>query len=42
MEAKVHGVPEKIDMDVARYALEAMDVRIDEITEEQRRYQQSS
>jgi adenosylhomocysteinase len=42
MEAKVHGVPEKIDMDVARYALEAMDVRIDEMTEEQRRYQQSS
>jgi adenosylhomocysteinase len=42
MEAKVYGVPEKIDMDVARYALEAMDVRIDEMTEEQRRYQQSS
>src|SRR5919197_4340386 len=29
MEPKVHDVPEKIDSDVARYALDAMDVKVD-------------
>lgn len=42
MEPVVHGVPEKIDNDVARYALGAMGVRIDAMTEEQRRYRDSS
>jgi adenosylhomocysteinase len=42
MEKKVYGVPEKIDEQVARYALDAMGITIDEITKEQRRYQASS
>ncbi len=42
MEPRVHAVPEKIDNDVARYALGAMGVRIDSITKEQRRYRDSS
>jgi adenosylhomocysteinase len=42
MEVKVHSVPEKIDDDVGSYALDAMDIRIDEMTEEQKRYQHSS
>ncbi len=42
MEIGVHRVPEKIDSEVARYALDAMNVRIDELTKEQRQYQQSS
>jgi adenosylhomocysteinase len=42
MKARVHNVPEKIDDDVAKYALDAMGVRIDAITEAQRHYQESS
>jgi adenosylhomocysteinase len=42
MEAKVHSVPEKIDNEVAGYALDAMGIRIDEMTREQKRYQESS
>jgi adenosylhomocysteinase len=42
MEAKVHGVPEKIDEQVAGYALDAMGVAIDAMTREQKRYQNSS
>jgi len=42
MEPKVYGVPEKLDSDVAKYALDAMGVRIDSITKEQKRYQDSS
>ncbi|HEX7033282.1 MAG TPA: adenosylhomocysteinase [Nitrososphaera sp.] len=42
MEAKVYDVPEKIDSQVARYALDAMGIAIDEMTAEQRRYQNSS
>ncbi|HEY3094566.1 MAG TPA: adenosylhomocysteinase [Nitrososphaera sp.] len=42
MERKVHGVPEKLDELVAEYALDAMGIRIDELTKEQRRYQSSS
>jgi adenosylhomocysteinase len=42
MEPMVHGVPEKIDSDVARYALDAMGVRIDAMTKEQRHYRDSS
>lgn len=42
MEAKVHDVPEKIDGQVAEYALDAMGIAIDEMTKEQRRYQNSS
>lgn len=41
MEARVHRVPEKIDSEVARYALDAMNIKIDELTQEQKRYQQS-
>lgn len=42
MEVKVHGVPEQIDQDVGAYALDSMGIRIDQMTEEQKRYQQSS
>jgi adenosylhomocysteinase len=42
MEPIVHGVPEKIDNDVAKYALYAMGVRIDAVTKEQKHYQDSS
>jgi adenosylhomocysteinase len=42
MEPIVHGVPEKVDNDVAKFALGAMGIRIDEMTKEQRRYQDSS
>jgi adenosylhomocysteinase len=42
MEVKVHSVPEKIDEEVGSYALDAMGIRIDEMTEEQKRYQHSS
>lgn len=42
MKAKVHGVPEKIDALVAEYALDAMGIAIDKMTEEQERYQNSS
>jgi adenosylhomocysteinase len=42
MERKVYGVPEEIDIAVAKGALDAMGVRIDEMTEEQKRYQNSS
>ena len=42
MEARVYPVPESIDMDVARYALEATGATIDEMTDEQKQYQNSS
>ena len=42
MELKVHSVPEKMDNDVGSYALDALGIRIDEVTEEQKRYLQSS
>jgi adenosylhomocysteinase len=42
MEVKVHGVPEQIDQDVGTYALDSMDIRIDQMTEEQEHYQHSS
>ena len=42
MEVKVHSVPEQIDQDVGGYALDSMDIKIDQMTEEQKRYQQSS
>ncbi|HEV8405894.1 MAG TPA: hypothetical protein VGQ13_08310 [Nitrososphaera sp.] len=35
-------VPEKIDDQVAKYALDVMSIRIDEMTEEQKHYQASS
>jgi adenosylhomocysteinase len=38
MEKKVHGVPEEIDDAVARGALAAMGVKIDRVTDAQRRY----
>ena len=38
MELKVHSVPEKMDNDVGSYALDALGIRIDEVTEEQKRY----
>lgn len=38
MEIKVHSVPEKIDNKVAIYALDAMAIRIDEMTKEQELY----
>jgi adenosylhomocysteinase len=42
MEVKVHSVPEQIDQDVGSYALDSMGIRIDEMIEEQVRYQHSS
>ena len=42
MEVKVHSVPEQIDQDIGGYALDSMDIKIDQMTEEQKRYQQSS
>lgn len=42
MEPRVHGVPEKIDGDIAGYALDATGIAIDEMTKEQRWYQNSS
>jgi adenosylhomocysteinase len=42
METRVHSVPEQIDLDVGAYALDSMGIRIDQMTEEQKRYQQSS
>jgi adenosylhomocysteinase len=42
MEARVYPVPEKIDEQVARYALDAMGITVDEMTKEQKRYQASS
>ena len=42
MEVKVHSVPEKIDQDVGRYALDSMGIRIDKMIEEQERYEHSS
>ena len=42
LEPIVHAVPEKIDNEVARYALDGMGVRIDAITKEQRHYWDSS
>jgi adenosylhomocysteinase len=42
MQAGVHPVPESIDLQVARYALEATGATIDEMTSEQKRYRQSS
>ncbi|AIF85351.1 adenosylhomocysteinase [Candidatus Nitrososphaera evergladensis SR1] len=41
MEEKVYSVPEDIDVQVAKSALDAMGVRIDEMTEEQKKYQNS-
>jgi len=38
LEPKVYGVPRDIDQEVARLKLEAMGMRIDELTEEQARY----
>ena len=40
LAARLHAVPEKIDAQVARYALAAMGVKIDSPTREQERYQQ--
>jgi S-adenosylhomocysteine hydrolase len=42
MEIKVHSVPEQIDQDVGSYALDSMGIKIDQIIEEQERYQHSS
>jgi adenosylhomocysteinase len=42
MEVKVHSVPEKIDQDVGNYALDSMGIKIDQMIEEQQRYQHSS
>jgi adenosylhomocysteinase len=42
MELKVHSVPEKMDDLVGSYALDALGIRIDEMTEEQKRYLHSS
>jgi adenosylhomocysteinase len=38
LEKKVYSVPEEIDHDIARLKLEAMDIRIDVLTEEQITY----
>jgi adenosylhomocysteinase len=41
LEVGVHDVPEEIDRSVARLKLEGLGVRIDELTEEQRKYLRS-
>jgi adenosylhomocysteinase len=38
LENKVYGVPESIDRDIARLKLQAMGIRIDALTDEQRKY----
>jgi len=38
LETRVHPVPEDIDREIARLKLAAMDVEIDSLTEEQRKY----
>ena len=38
MEAKVYTAPDSLDYDIARTKLAAMDVTIDDLTEEQRAY----
>jgi len=38
LENKVYGVPEEIDAEIARLKLEAMDINIDVLTEEQTKY----
>jgi adenosylhomocysteinase len=38
LEPRVHPVPEEIDRSIASLKLEAMGVRIDKLTKEQRRY----
>jgi adenosylhomocysteinase len=42
MKISVHSVPEQIDQDVGGYALDSMGIRIDQMTGEQKNYQQSS
>jgi adenosylhomocysteinase len=39
MKPRVHGVPEKIDSDVARYALDTMGIKVDSMTKAQKQYQ---
>lgn len=41
LEARVHPVPERIDKDVAKLKLAAMDIAIDTLTPEQEKYLQS-
>ncbi len=41
LEKKVYGVPEKIDKEIARLKLKAMDIAIDTLTPEQKKYLQS-
>src|SRR3954453_12204779 len=38
LKPRVHGVPEAIDREVARFKLESLGVEIDELSDEQRRY----
>ena len=38
MENKVYGVPEAVDMEIARYKLDAMGMNIDALTDEQVKY----
>ena len=41
LEKKVYGVPDKIDKEIARLKLKAMDIAIDTLTREQNKYLQS-
>ena len=41
LKPRVYRVPEEIDMEVARLKLDSMGIRIDELTEEQRKYLKS-
>jgi len=41
MERKIHAVPEKIDGQVARYALDVVGIRMHKMTKEQKHYQAS-
>jgi adenosylhomocysteinase len=38
LENKVYTIPEEIDREIARLKLEAMGIRIDQLTAEQKKY----
>ena len=41
LEQKVYAVPERIDREIARLKLQAMQIKIDSLTPEQKKYLES-
>ncbi len=41
MEKKVYGVPQEIDLEIAKTKLDLLGIKIDTLTDEQKRYLQS-